>query len=50
MINASAGCGKTYMLKNLKNIILTATTSVASELINGVTINSYIMKNRIPNS
>ena len=50
MINAAGGCGKTFMIKKLNNVILTATTSVASELINGVTINSYILKNKVPNS
>ena len=46
LIVGAGGCGKTYMLQQMKDVIMTATTSCAAELLNGVTIHSYITKNR----
>jgi GTPase SAR1 family protein len=48
LIVGAGGCGKTYMLKNLKGVEYTATTACASELLDGVTVHMYMTKNKFP--
>jgi GTPase SAR1 family protein len=48
LIVGAGGCGKTYILKTLKSCTYTATTACAAELLGGVTVQSFIMKNRKP--
>ena len=50
LIVGAGGCGKTYLLKKLQKVIYTATTACAAELLEGCTVQSYIMKNRKPAS
>ena len=44
-ITGKAGTGKTYMVKNMPNVIKTATTGMAAELIGGCTIHSLLKWN-----
>ena len=46
LLIGAGGCGKTYFLKKITNAVFTATTACAAELLGGVTVQSYIMKNR----
>lgn len=46
LIVGPGGTGKTYMLKQIPDAIMTATTSNAAEIIGGSTIHMYMTKNR----
>lgn len=48
LLVGAGGCGKTWLLKQLKGVTYTATTACAAELLGGKTVQSYIMKNRKP--
>jgi GTPase SAR1 family protein len=50
LIIGAGGCGKTYLLKKLFQCVYTATTACAAELLGGITVQSYMMKNRSPHS
>ena len=48
IITGAGGCGKTYMLRELKNqsqIAFSATTAAAAKLLNGTTIHKLIHTN-----
>jgi len=53
LLVGAGGCGKTFLLKKLSDVAMiryTATTACAAELLGGVTVQSYIIKNRKPSS
>jgi hypothetical protein len=44
MIHAAGGCGKTFVSKQLKNVLFTATTGTAAKILSGYTIDSILTK------
>jgi GTPase SAR1 family protein len=49
LIVGAGGCGKTWLLKQMKNVVYTATTACAAELLGGCTIHALMRKRDIKN-